>query len=38
MQMIMKMTTPLLYQFACLYIVFYVAAIWGIYGLGGDIK
>ena len=34
----MKMTTPLLYQFACLYIVFYVAAIWGIYGLGGDIK
>jgi len=26
MQMIMKMTAPLLYQFACLYIVFYVAA------------
>lgn len=36
--MIMKMTSPLLYQFACLYIVFYIFAIIGIYGLGGLIK
>ena len=38
MQMIMKMTTPLLYQFACLYIVYYVFAIIGIFGLGGVIQ
>ena len=38
MQMMMKMTSPLLYQFACLFIVFYIFAIIGIYGLGGQIK
>ena len=33
--MIMKMTTPLLTQLACLYIVYYVFAILGMYGMGG---
>ena len=35
MTMLMKMTVPLLYQLACLYIVFYIFSILGIYGLGG---
>lgn len=35
MDMISKMTVPLLTQLACLYIIFYLFAIIGIYGLGG---
>ena len=38
MQMVMKMTVPILYMFAVLYIVFYVFAIIGMYGLGGVIR
>ncbi len=38
MQMIMKMTEPILIQLACLYIVYYIFAIIGIYGLGGVIR
>ena len=38
MEMIMKMTAPLILQLACLYIVFYVFAIIGMYGLGGVIR
>ena len=38
MDMIMRMTVPILYQLACLYIFFYVFAIWGMYGLGGVIR
>ena len=34
----MKMTLPLLTQLACLYIVYYVFAIIGMYGMGGQIK
>ena len=37
MQMIMKMTLPFMYQLACLYIVYYVAAITAMEGLGGKI-
>jgi len=36
--MIMKMTGPLLTQLACLYIVYYVFAIIGMYGMGGLIR
>ena len=36
--MVMKMTLPLLTQLACLYIVYYVFAIIGMYGMGGQIK
>ena len=32
------MTVPIMYQLACLYIVFYIFAIIGIYGLGGVIR
>jgi hypothetical protein len=38
MEMVMKMTVPILYQMASLYIVFYIFAIVGIYGLGGMIR
>lgn len=38
MDMLMRMTVPILYQLACLYIVFYTFAIIGIYGLGGVIR
>ena len=37
MQMIMKMTVPILYMLACLYVVYYLFAIIGMYGLGGKI-
>ncbi len=37
-EMVMKMTVPIMYQLACLYIIFYIFAIVGIYGLGGLIK
>ena len=36
--MIMKMTLPLMTQLACLYIVYYVFAIVGMYGMGGQIR
>jgi len=38
MDMIMKMTVPLMTQLACLYIVYYVFAIIGMYGMGGEIR
>ena len=38
MQMIMKMTDPIIVQLCCLYIVYYIFALIGIYGLGGLIK
>ena len=34
----MKMTTPLLTQLACLYIIYYVFAMIGMYGMGGLIR
>lgn len=37
-EMIMKMTVPFLYMLACLYIVYYIFAIIGMYGLGGVIQ
>lgn len=36
--MVMKMTVPFLYMLACLYLVYYLFAIVGIYGLGGVIR
>lgn len=36
-EMIMKMTVPFFYMLACLYIVYYIFAIIGMYGLGGVI-
>ena len=36
--MIMKMTVPILYMMLALYLVFYVFAIIGMYGLGGEIR
>ena len=38
MEMIMKMTVPVLYMLWALYLVFYVFAIIGIFGLGGEIR
>ena len=38
MMMIMRMTEPILVQLACLYVVYYIFAIIGIYGLGGVIR
>ena len=38
MDMIMKMTIPIMYMLACLYIVYYVFAIVGMFGLSGEIK
>ena len=38
MQMIMKTTGPFAYQLACLYIIYYLAALVGIFGLGGTIR
>ena len=38
MQMIMKMTEPFLVQLATLYIIYYLFAIVGMYGLGGVIR
>jgi hypothetical protein len=38
MNMIMKMTVPLMTQLACMYIVYFVFAQIGMYGLGGIIK
>lgn len=38
MEMVMKMTVPFLYMLACLYLVYYLFAIVGIYGLGGVIR
>lgn len=38
MQMIMKMTMPLLYQLSCLYLVFYIFSMIGMYGLSGVIR
>ena len=35
MQMIMKMTVPIMYMLACLYVVYYLFAIIGMFGLGG---
>ena len=37
MNMVMKLTVPMLTQLACLYVVFYLFAVVGIYGLGGVI-
>ena len=33
--MVMKMTMPLMTQLACLYIIYYVFAMIGMYGMGG---
>jgi len=38
MEMVMKMTAPILSMFACLYVIFYIFSIIGIYGLGGLIR
>ena len=38
MDMIMKMTIPIMYMLACLYIVYYVFALIGMFGLSGEIK
>ena len=38
MEMVMKMTVPFLYMLGVLYLVYYIFAIIGIYGLGGEIK
>ena len=38
MSMIMKMTVPLMTQLACMYIVYFIFAQIGMYGLGGIIK
>ena len=38
MEMIMKMTVPILYMLCALYLCFYVFAIIGMYGLGGEIR
>ena len=37
MDMIMKMTIPIMYMLCCLYIVFYVFSIIGMFGLSGQI-
>lgn len=38
MEMIMKMTVPILFMLCALYLVFYFFAIVGMYGLGGEIR
>lgn len=38
MEMIMKMTVPILFMLCALYLVFYLFAIVGMYGLGGEIR
>ena len=38
MEMVMKMTVPILYMICALYICFYLFAIVGMYGLGGEIR
>ena len=38
MQMVMKMTAPLLTQLACLYIIYFIFAMIGMYGMGGQIR
>ena len=38
MEMIMKMTVPILFMLCALYLVFYAFAIVGMYGLGGEIQ
>lgn len=37
MNMVMKMTIPIMYMMACLYIVYYAFALIGMYGLSGQI-
>ena len=38
MEMIMKMTVPILFMLCALYLVFYFFAIVGMFGLGGEIR